>query len=98
MRRLSDSSAESVRRASLCFGGLFLSILRRGAGGEGIQQSSGNRGNLIDRRHEGGFVRFRRSVKSAYLSHELERSRANLLGRGGRIEVEERPDIPAHRR
>jgi hypothetical protein len=35
-------------------------------------------------------------VKPADFSHELQRGRANLIIGGWRIEVEERPNTPAH--
>jgi len=39
---------------------------------------------------------FRRFVKTADFSHELERSSSNLFGGDGWIEIEEGFDIPAH--
>src|SRR5208283_4640359 len=90
------SSAESLGGASPGLGGFFFPILRRRVGVERMEKTRRDGGDFIDRGEERSFVCFRRLVETCDFSHELKRSRPNLLVGNGRIEVEEGFDIPAH--
>jgi hypothetical protein len=96
MLRGRDSRAESLGGASFRFRGFFFAVPRRSVGFQRMEKARCDVGNLIDCSQECGFVGIRRFVKTADLSHELERSGSNLLGRDRRIEVEKDLDIPAH--
>ena len=61
-----------------------------------MKQAGGDGGDLVDCREESGFICFRRFVQAADFPDELQRGRADFLRSDGRIEVEERLDIPAH--
>ena len=84
-----DSSAESLCGASLCFCGLFCSILRRCVRFERTEEAGRDAGYIIDCCQEGAFVCLRRFVKSTDFSRELERSSSNLFRSDGRNKVEE---------
>ena len=47
---------------------------------------------------ECGLVDFRRRIEAAQLAHKLERSIVNLRLGGGRLEIEQGFDVPAHGR
>jgi len=61
-----------------------------------MQKMGGDVGDFVDGALEGLFIALGGFVKAADLSDELERSCSNLFGCDGRLEVEERFDIPAH--
>ena len=90
------SSAESLRRSSLCFRRFYGSIPRRRARLERVEKTRRYRRDFIHRRQKARFVHFRRFVNSTYLSHELQRRRPNLFRGNGRLEVEQRLDVSAH--
>ena len=54
------------------FCGLLCSILWRRIGFKRTEKARRDRGDFIDRRQEGGFVRLRRFIETADFSHELE--------------------------
>src|SRR5258706_4522788 len=87
---------ESLRRPSLRLGGLFLATLRRRCSLERMEKPSRDHSDFIDGSLERGFIGLRRFVKSADLSHELQRRGANLVGIDGRTEIDEGFDISAH--
>ena len=74
--------------SSRLFGGAFVF--------ERAEKTGRDAGYFIDCSQQRAFVCFRRFVKTADFSHELERSSPNLFGGDGRIEIEEDFDIPAH--
>jgi hypothetical protein len=94
--RRNRAGSTSRRSASFRLCRLFFSILRRCVGFERTEKTSRDPCNGIDCGQERGFVSLRRPIKTADLSHELERSSANLIGIDRRLEVEEGFDIPAH--
>src|SRR5882724_6321720 len=53
-------------------------------------------GHLVDRAREGELVRLGGPRKAAQLADELQRGRADLLVRGGRLEVVQGLDVSAH--
>jgi hypothetical protein len=57
----------------------------------------GGGGDLVDGGIEGFAVGLRRRVEARQLADELERGVADLLIRRGRVEVEQCPDVAAHR-
>jgi hypothetical protein len=61
-----------------------------------MQKASRDIGYSIDCSQERSFVCFRRFVKTADFSHELERCGSNFFVRDWRIEVEKSFYIPAH--
>jgi hypothetical protein len=63
---------------------------------ERAQKISRDAGYFINCSQQRSFVCFRRCVKTADFSHELERSSSNLFGGDRRIEIEEDSDIPGH--
>src|SRR5947209_2385985 len=89
-------AAESFKRASFRFRGFLFAILGWRGGFQGIEQARGNRGYLIDGCPEGPLIGLRWVVYATNFSDKLQRSGMNFLGSHRRIEVEERPDIPAH--
>jgi hypothetical protein len=60
------------------------------------QQTIRDGGYFLDCSLKYLLVRLRRFVETSDFSHELQRSRANLLLRDWRIEVEKRFDVAAH--
>ena len=60
--------------------------------------SASRRPHLVHRPVDGRLVGLRRPVKSAQLANELQRGVSNLGFGRRRPEVEQRPDVPAHRR
>jgi hypothetical protein len=91
-----DLRSKSLGSASACLGGLFPSVLWRRRGFEGVKETHRAGGDFIDGSIEGLFIRSRRLVKSADLSHKLQRSVSNLVRSHRRIKVEQRFYIPAH--
>jgi hypothetical protein len=61
-----------------------------------MNETTRDLGYFIDSSEERDLICFRRFVKTADFSHELERSILNFFGGYGRIKVEKRLDIPAH--
>jgi len=80
----------------ICSRGLLLAVPRRCGGFERVEEASRNRGDLVDGGRERGFVSLRWLVEATDFSHELQRSRPNLLVCHRRFEVEEGLDISAH--
>jgi hypothetical protein len=95
-RRRAVSATESASRASPCFDGFSLAVPWRSGRFQRVYKDSRDVGDLADRRVERSLVGLRWSVQPTDLSHELQRSRANLFFGGWRIEVEERSNTPAH--
>src|SRR5581483_10392859 len=75
---------------------LALAVARGRGGHERAEQPSGGAGDLLDRPPERGGVRRRRLLHPAELADVLDGGGVDLLGRRGRLEVVERPDVPAH--
>src|SRR6266478_1621875 len=94
--RSPDSRAESLGGASFGLGRLFFPILGRRGGFERTEETSRHAGYFIHGSLERSLVGFRRLVKTADFSHELQRGSLNLFGSNRRIEVKEGFDIPAH--
>lgn len=88
--------AESFCGASFRLGRFFVTASRRSAGFQRVQEPGGDGCNLIDRGQKCAFICLGRFVKAADLSHELQRSGSNFIGRNRWIEIEENLDIPAH--
>jgi len=91
-----DSTAEPGRGAGFGSRGYLFAIVRWCAAFQGMNQASGNSSDFIDGSVEYSFVCFRRFVEAADFSHELERSRTNLLVGDRRIEIEKRFDASAY--
>ena len=91
-----NSGAESLRGARFRLRGLFFPILRRRGGFERMEKACRYGGYFIDRRQERSFVGLGGFAEPADLSHELQRSGANLVGIDRRIKVEQGLDISAH--
>src|ERR1700686_4901478 len=89
-------SPESLGDASFRLCCLFFPILGWRVGFERAEKTTRDAGYLIDGSQKRGFVRLRRLVKPADLSHKLKRSRSNLFVGDWRIEIEKNLDISAH--
>ncbi len=63
---------------------------------QGVEQHAGGGRDVIHGLREGRFVGLGWLVEAAQLAHELQGSRTDLIFRGGRLEVEQRLDAPAH--
>jgi hypothetical protein len=87
---------ESLDGASLRSCGFLVSILGWRICLQRAKKTRRGTSYLIDRSAERDFVRFGRLGKTADFSHELKRSRSNILGAHRRLEVEESLYIPAH--
>src|SRR5437588_2223148 len=96
MKLAGDLGAKSFCRPSFCLCGLFLPILRRGAGFERTKKPHRDTGNFIDCRQKRIFISFRRFIETGYLSHKLERSISNFFVSDERVKVEKRFNISAH--
>src|ERR1700733_13372168 len=79
---------ESLRAAGLGFCCLFFAAFRGRIRFQRIEKPAGDGGHVVNRRQECSFVRLRRLIEAAYLSHVLERGGAHLFRSHGRIEVE----------
>jgi hypothetical protein len=90
------SSGESLHRSRFCLGGFNFAISRRRVGIEGLEKVSANRGDVVDRSLERGFVCFRGLVESRDFSYELERSGADFVWSDRRFEIEKRLDVATH--
>jgi hypothetical protein len=88
--------AEALLGPCARLGGLDLAVAGRRGRDELVEQRERDRGDLVDRPHERGFVRFRRRRGAADLAHVLERSRADLVLGGRWVEGVERLDVSAH--
>ena len=79
----------------------FSASTSRSRGGRvGLERRSsrrGGRGDLVDGALECRLVRLRRLVEAAQLAHELQRGGADLVLGRGRLEIEQRADVAAHR-
>src|SRR5205085_2655617 len=75
---------------------LDLAISRRRTGGQRVHKTPGHLTRLVYRPVERLLVGLRRHRESTDLPDKLQRRGANLLVCGGRLEIEERPDVPAH--
>src|SRR5579864_6337914 len=84
-----SSRTESLYCTSFGSYGLSFSIPGRCARLERAQKASRYVRDLINRRKEQLFVRFRRLVEPADLAHKLQRSRPYLFGSDGRFEVKQ---------
>src|SRR3954454_24815315 len=76
---------------------LMLAVAWRAHRLKRVEQAVGGSRNLLDRTIEGGLVALRGMGKAAELTHELQRRGAHLVLRRRRLEVEQRPDVAAHR-
>ena len=85
-----------IARRELRLDGFLLSILGWSVGFERRQKPGRDSGYFVDRHLERDFIYFRRLVKPADFSNELECSRADLLDSDRRIEVKKRFDISTH--
>src|SRR5262249_35918042 len=77
--------------------GLDVAVAWRTGGSERNQQSPGNVGDIIERLVERCLIRLCGRREPAQLADELQRGRADLLLGRGRLEIEQRADIAAHR-
>jgi hypothetical protein len=91
-----DLDSESLGGASFRLSSFFFPILRRCGGLERSKKTIRDAGNFFDGAEKEIFIGLGRFVEAADLSHELQRSGANLIVGDRRIEVEEGFDIPAH--
>jgi hypothetical protein len=87
---------ESLDGASLRSCGFLVSILGWCICLERAKQTGRGTRYLVDGSVERRFVCFGRLGETADLSHELKRSRPNILGAHRRLEIEERLYISAH--
>src|SRR6266568_4564915 len=92
----SGAAAEALGVAGAGEGRRLLAIARRSRRDQVPHQAPGGRRDLLHRPVEGRRVGLRGRVEAAQLAHELERGRADLLVRRGRIEVEQGADASAH--
>jgi hypothetical protein len=88
--------AESADRASVRFGSFHLTILGGSGGHKRSEQCRGCTSDFIDRTIEGLSVRNRRRGRSADLSYKLNGRHPDFIVGGGRLEIEQHLDIPAH--
>src|SRR5437763_1414665 len=91
-------SCEAGCRAGSSFGGLGLAIATGRGGFQGMEQARRGAGDVVNGGVERSFVGFRRVMEAGDFPHELQGSRANLLRRDRRIEIEKCSDVAAHRR
>src|SRR5690606_200071 len=89
-------SSEAQRRALPRLCRLDLTVLRRRDRLQRREQLLRDAGDLVHRALERRLVDLRRLREPADLPHVLKGSGADLVVRRGRVEVVERPDVPAH--
>src|SRR5262245_8059695 len=77
--------------------GLDFAIARLRIRDERVQQRARDRGHIHDGAVECRFVDLGRFIESRQLANELKRGGFDLLVGGGRVEVEQRFDVSAHR-
>jgi hypothetical protein len=94
---MDPSAAESLGGAGFRFGGLFFSILGRRVRIERMEKTSGDARYLVHSGQEQLLVGPGRFAETADLANKLQGCCANFFVRHGRIEIEERFDISAHR-
>src|SRR5687767_5436394 len=87
---------EPLERPLACLSCLLFAVPRLGGRLQRMNQTLGGVGDFVDRLVEGGFIGLRRLRRPAQLANELQRGRADLVFGGGRLEVGERLDVPAH--
>src|SRR5271155_202424 len=89
-------SRPPLRESRTRLGGFDFAIARLLVRMQRGDESTGTRGDLLDRRCEGGLVCARGMRKSADLADELQRRGADFLVRGRRLEVEQRTNAATH--
>src|SRR5438093_10002351 len=93
---LVDGAPEPLRSSGAGACGLNFAIARFARSHQRTQKIPGHRRYLFDGVIECRLVDLRRLVEPRELSHELDRSSPDLLLSRGRVEVEQRLDVPAH--
>src|SRR5215208_3885820 len=92
------SGAEPPARTLARFLALDVTIARRrGRDEPGHQFLRGTR-DLLDRAFESILIDLRGTRAPAHLAHVLQRGVVHFLGRGRRVEIEQRADVAAHGR
>src|SRR6202021_2291742 len=89
-------SRSPLRESRTRLGGFDFAIARLLVRMQRGDESTGARGDLLDRRSEGALVAPRGMRKSADLADELQRRGADFLVRGRRLEVEQRTNAATH--
>src|SRR5438093_6928595 len=93
---LVDGAPEPLRSSGAGACGLNFAIARFASSHQRTQKVPGHRRYLFDGVIECRLVDLRRLVEPRELSHELDRRSPDLLLSRGRVEVEQRLDVPAH--
>jgi hypothetical protein len=88
--------AEPPRCPGASRGSFDLAVSRRRGRDERVEELSRCCCNLIHRALEGSLVDLRRLIAAAEFSDELEGRSPDFLVVGGRLEIEEGLDVPAH--
>ena len=88
--------SEPNRRSRRCPLGLDLAVAGTGGRCQRCDQFLCRGCNVIDGAVERRLVRFRWTIESAQLAHELQRRRTDFLVSRRWIKVEQRPDVSAH--
>src|SRR5437667_8548185 len=93
---LVDGASEPLRSSGAGACGLDFAIARLCVGHQRFQEIPRYCCDLFDGVIERRLVDLRRLVEPRELSHELDRRSLDLLLSRGRVEVEQRLDVPAH--
>src|SRR5437870_74831 len=88
---------EPLRRPQSGLGGFGVPILRRRRGHQRVEQLPRGSRDVVHGAIEGRLIRLRWLGEPADLPDELERGGTDFFVRRGGREVEQRPDVPAHR-
>ena len=95
-RQPPSGATEAERRAGFGLDRLFVAILRRGRGFQRVHQAPGDRRDLLHGLIEREKVAPAGFPLVAHLTHVLECGGEHFFIGGGRFEVEQRANVPAH--
>src|SRR3954462_6997139 len=89
-------SRKSLTRSFLGLAGLFFAVARRRRRRQRLDQTVGGSGHFVDRAVEDGFVRARRTIRSAQLPHELQSRGPDLVRGRRRRKISKGLDVSTH--
>lgn len=91
-----ENLLESLRGSRLCFGCLLLAIFGGGGRFERVEEAARYTGDVLDSRHESGFVCPGWFVVAADFPDELQRCSINLFLCDWRFQIVERANVSTH--